>query len=1210
MEVETQPNGCDPGAEGAEDSPTKTSPGSAARVLKTPEQCTALETAFLMDTYPSDMQYQRLAESLELTYNQVRDWFAKRRRKIKECVPLSGLAPEAEGGSPGGEAPTASPTNAAELLNKLIEKAKKALPVEFRDDGPPLALNFDDLPTGKRRRGGGDGAGRKRRATAGGVLFRLREEERARKREEIELRRREQEAIRRERAAEKEAEKAHRMQQKLEMLERRERERLAKLEEKRQREEELMELRRAREEEKARARLLKQQQREEAKKKREEELQERKRLKEFYRLKAAEERAQARLLLDRRRALPDDVEVEIEQLRKDGALEGNAGDELPVGFKLPQFPPAGVKTLPLFSKETDLQATSDIVTVWKFISDYSEVINVKPFELGELYGHIECGTGSKRLAQLHLALLKLLQADMEEAHSLVNQEEGLDHRGGNMVGMDRAVSNFSVHLLEAWEWHFNNDILRAQSNSLTWPEVLRQFLIILGYGPERPRPESKKVVEEEEAEEGKTGDGVGPKLVPPATCRPGTIKGSAWSVLAEAGAEGLDVTDIVQRMNEQGLRGPSSSKQPESSMSSALSRDSFVFERVGKSKFALRVICSWHRRQEAIAKKKEAGEEVDDDNNSKEKNKTIEVKDEKPSIKQENTSKGEDDSDDDGEDHRPKRLGEPWVKKLAQNEYNKLTLADRAAILVALCNSVMECPSFYQEIDAALDEKENIIKELRELSRQEKKLKSVVSADADEVKDADQLQAEASFEATKKEMVNRLRVLTDQTNRAALGEDRRYNRYHFMPLYGKSENGGPDAVLIEKAEDRSYQIVQDKESLNLLANSLNPAGFRENYLSETIQFKLEEMVSSMPSSSVNIVEVSSKNSSTGSDDEPLMTDLPTEAMLICLKDNIKPPSTEVQPAGKKGEEDPLLTKLKGDMLDVHEALPTDSLDDNLWDGSDVWEAKVRSATRVHELRDILAEFEGALKDSRIDKDGFPARTPMVIPGAWGPRDAAMDEEDEDGDQEMGDQEEEEDHGTGYVADAGDLSWLPPTTAALQFRLRCLDAALTYRRTIKAVCKRLDAYKYIQRDDPLNKDGTNFTVISATGQAKVMQNYRGRRVNRSAFPSFPEKVILRHSGSFMLPFYEFRKQLQSGGFIYGSDKAVVGLKGAKASAAGKGSNGRRISVKGEMNGVDKGDESDGEFYVEPNAKEESEESESSSEESEVEENDDEEEWKGD
>merc|ERR1711977_139474 len=169
---------------------------------------------------------------------------------------------------------------------------------------------------------------------------------------------------------------------------------------------------------------------------------------------------------------------------------------------------------------------------------------------------------------------------------------------------------------------------------------------------------------------------------------------------------------------------------------------------------------------------------------------------------------------------------------------------------------------------------------------------------------------------------------------------------------------------------------------------------------------------------------------------------------------------------------------------------------------------------------------------------------------------------------MGEEEEDEDGMIGYIASEGDVSWLPPTTSALQYRLRCLDASITFRRSIKPMCVRIDAYKYIQRDNPLNKDGTNFTVISATGQIKVMQNYSRDR-SRNAFPTFPEKVLTLLASDFMISYQDFQKQFRKIGFEFSQG----GMKYKSKDRAAK----NKASLL-EDNDDDNDDPSDDEFYV--------------------------------
>ena len=64
-----------------------------------------------------------------------------------------------------------------------------------------------------------------------------------------------------------------------------------------------------------------------------------------------------------------------------------------------------------------------------------------------------------------MALLRLLQADMEEAHAAAGQGPGAPSLA------DKAVAQSAACLEEAWAWGFDVDVWRAHLNALTWPEV-------------------------------------------------------------------------------------------------------------------------------------------------------------------------------------------------------------------------------------------------------------------------------------------------------------------------------------------------------------------------------------------------------------------------------------------------------------------------------------------------------------------------------------------------------------------------------------------------------------------------------------------------------------------------------------------------------------------------------------------------------------------
>ena len=72
---------------------------------------------------------------------------------------------------------------------------------------------------------------------------------------------------------------------------------------------------------------------------------------------------------------------------------------------------------------------------------------------------------SRLLCDMHMALLRLLQADMEEAHAAAGQGMGAASVA------DKAISQSAACLEEAWAWGFDVDVWRAHLNALTWPEV-------------------------------------------------------------------------------------------------------------------------------------------------------------------------------------------------------------------------------------------------------------------------------------------------------------------------------------------------------------------------------------------------------------------------------------------------------------------------------------------------------------------------------------------------------------------------------------------------------------------------------------------------------------------------------------------------------------------------------------------------------------------
>lgn len=232
-----------------------------------------------------------------------------------------------------------------------------------------------------------------------------------------------------------------------------------------------------------------------------------------------------------------------------------------------------------------LQVGGDIMMVWTFVHSFRRVFSLWPFTVDDLVEALYEGQASKLLNTLHIHLIQILQADMEESHNLVVVQGG----GGTANFMDRAVVGTAAFLDEAWAWGFDVDAWRAHLNELTWPEILRQLAIAAGHGPRRPKagkdPKPKLGTEGEDIVVDESG---GLRLKMPSRFAPGTVKAAAWQVLAEAGPEGLSIAEIAKRIQKQGLRDLRTSKTPEASVAGGLSRD-VIFTRVAPATYALQV---------------------------------------------------------------------------------------------------------------------------------------------------------------------------------------------------------------------------------------------------------------------------------------------------------------------------------------------------------------------------------------------------------------------------------------------------------------------------------------------------------------------------------------------------------------------------------------------------------------------------------------------
>uniref|UniRef100_A0A452ZWD0 Uncharacterized protein n=1 Tax=Aegilops tauschii subsp. strangulata TaxID=200361 RepID=A0A452ZWD0_AEGTS len=241
------------------------------------------------------------------------------------------------------------------------------------------------------------------------------------------------------------------------------------------------------------------------------------------------------------------------------------------------------------------------IQVWKFFFTFADVLELPSFTLDEFVQSLH-DYDSRLLGELHVAVLKSIIKDIEDVArtssvvSGVNQSSSANPGGGHPQIVEGAYA-----------WGFNILTWQRHLTYLTWPEILRQFGLSAGFGPQL-----KKRTEDvyHDDNEGRNSADVistlrnGSAAVKSAALMkergytnrrrsrhrltPGTVKFAAFHVLSLEGDEGLSILEVAEKIQRSGLRDLTTSKTPEASISAALSRDTKLFERTAPSTYCVK----------------------------------------------------------------------------------------------------------------------------------------------------------------------------------------------------------------------------------------------------------------------------------------------------------------------------------------------------------------------------------------------------------------------------------------------------------------------------------------------------------------------------------------------------------------------------------------------------------------------------------------------
>ncbi|XP_028807830.1 LOW QUALITY PROTEIN: homeobox-DDT domain protein RLT2 [Neltuma alba] len=334
--------------------------------------------------------------------------------------------------------------------------------------------------------------------------------------------------------------------------------------------------------------------------------------KEAARIKAANERAIARRMVKESMESIEDERLELMEL---AASEKGLSSILSLDYETLQnlelfkdgrtsFPPQSVLLKRPFSIQPWLDSEENVgnlLMVWRFLISFADVLGIWPFTLDEflqaLHDH-----DPRLLGEIHIALLRSIIKDIEDVARTTGAGASHNNAVNPCGGHPQVVEG-------AYVWGFDIRNWQRLLNPLTWPEIMRQFALSAGFGPQLKKRilepvypcDNNQVIDGEDvisnlrsgaAVENAVAimqeKGLSNQRRSRHRLTPGTVKFAAFHVLSLEGSKGLTILETADKIQKSGLRDLTTSKTPEASIAAALSRDTKLFERTAPSTYCVR----------------------------------------------------------------------------------------------------------------------------------------------------------------------------------------------------------------------------------------------------------------------------------------------------------------------------------------------------------------------------------------------------------------------------------------------------------------------------------------------------------------------------------------------------------------------------------------------------------------------------------------------
>lgn len=522
---------------------------------------------------------------------------------------------------------------------------------------------------------------------------------------------------------------------------------------------------------------------------------------------------------------------------------------------LAKFPPDSVRMKqPLHMQPWDSspQLVKKLFKIFHFISTYAVIIGIQSFTLDEL-AQAFIDKDSVLLGKLNLSLLELL-----------------------LTGVEKELgSGFVSHMSKNWKYRgllqsveHQGSVLKLWKrslNSLTWVEILRQVLVAAGFGSKYDTA-TKEPLDKEAALMGSYG------------LSPGTLKGELFTILLLQGNSGMKISDLATCSSIVGLKLATTTDKVEQLISSMLSSDITLFEKLSSSSYRLRSNSIIKDTDDDQSDLEDSGSVDDDPKDISNYNNTDDLDDGLgASIAskhgQKNLIGGKENMltiDPEIDESHP---GEMWLLGLMEGGFSDLNIEEKLNAVLALVDllragsstrmkepvrsSVQSIPNVYH-IGSGAKIKRSTAKQQRMFMALENDCSQMInSGESDTIEDIQPVDSAAIISViqgkscSSGENNSTIEVVHDLHPMQSffLGSDRRYNRYWLFLGPCNMCDPGHKRVYFESSEDGNWEVIETEEALANLLSALDRRGRRESRLLLSLEKRdalLCEAMSSMP----------------------------------------------------------------------------------------------------------------------------------------------------------------------------------------------------------------------------------------------------------------------------------------------------------------------------------------------------------------------------